>query len=270
MSSSKIFVFGANGMVGSYVHKYFKGSIPVTRNNVDARQCVTLIQTPILDKLGIGKGDVVINLMEITNKRKETEQDFYLVNATFPHLLADYCELKGVKMIHISTDCVFDGAKGNYSESERFTAKDIYGISKFLGEPPNCTVIRTSVIGENRNSDKDLLEWVRSHKNTDITGYTNHYWNGITCLQFAKVCEIIINDNRFWRGVRHIHSPYPVSKSWILEQVDRIYELHNNIHYKMTDTMCDRTLRSDYSFDWADIPDTGKQIYEQKDWLYKE
>ena len=259
----KTFIFGANGMLGTYLHKYLIDSIPITRNEVDA----LIIQNAgfylQLEHLDIKKNDVIINATGIINKRVEAPLDFMVVNAIFPRLLADYCERRGIRLIHVTTDCVYDGEKGNYTEDDLAGDASVYALSKSAGEPLNCSVIRASIIGENKNNSKDLLEWVRTHHNQKITGWTNHLWNGITCLQFAKVCEWVIENNLFWNGVRHFYSPKSISKADLVAMINKIYELHNEVIFGEGPADCDRTLSSVYSNDLV-IPDLETQIIEQK------
>jgi dTDP-4-dehydrorhamnose reductase len=124
-------------------------------------------------------------------------------NTIFPHKLAEFSKNNGNKMIHITTDCVFSGKKGNYTETDKHDAEDIYGISKSLGEPIDICIIRTSIIGEEFTGKKSLIEWIKSCKNGRIEGYGKFYWNGITCLELAKIILNIIKTNTYWYGVRH-------------------------------------------------------------------
>ena len=260
------FVFGANGMLGSSLMKYLKGVIGITKRSVDASVRDWKTMKGQLDTLLLDSSDVVINAMGITNKRNSPDIDFIMVNTIFPRLLADYCEHRGVNMIHITTDCVYDGLRGNYNEGDVANAKDIYGLTKLLGEPINCTVIRTSTIGESNRSDKDLLEWVRSNRGLEIKGYTDHHWNGITCLQYAKVCEKIIREELYWMGVRHIHSPGAITKYSLVKLINDTYDLGCTITPVESGRFCDRTLSSWYPMGF-DIPTIEEQIIEQKNYL---
>jgi dTDP-4-dehydrorhamnose reductase len=259
----KIYVFGANGMMGSYLHKYLKTPIPIVRNQIEATKIPLKDLYSQLSLLGAEKNDVIINAIGITNKRKNEPIEFMIVNAIFPKVLADYCENYGINLIHISTDCVFSGSKGYYKENDLPDDSAIYGISKSLGEPSNCAVIRTSIIGENRANNLDLLEWVRSHKDTVITGWVNHIWNGVTCLELAKVCEWIINNNFYWKGVKHIYSPTTVNKAELVEMINDVYGLNNQIEKTSAPVDCDRTLSSINPIPFA-IPNLRTQIIEQK------
>ena len=259
----KIFIFGANGMLGTYLHKYFKDSIPIVRSQVEA----TIIQNKTfrlqLKPLGIKDGDVIINAIGIINKRIKEPIDFLKVNSLFPRLLADYCAEKHIELIHVSTDCVFSGSKGSYNEEDMADDTSVYGISKSAGEPLNCTVIRASIIGENKNNSQDLLEWVRTHKNTTVTGWINHIWNGVTCLELSKICEWIINTKSFWMGVRHLFSPTALSKADLVEMISVVYELNNTINKITGPVDCDRSLSTICPIPYV-IPELLTQIIEQK------
>jgi len=265
----KVYVFGKNGMLGRYLFKYINKSIGVTRSQIDAFHVRNNLMIERLAATGVRNGDVIINAMGVTNKRTANVDEFIIINSLFPRLLADYCEHNGIKLIHISTDCVYNGKTGEYVESFPHDDDNIYGISKSCGEPRNCTVIRTSIIGENPNSNKDLLEWVRKTRNGELQGWTNHLWNGITCLQFAKVCKDIIDNNRFWMGVRHVFSPEPITKADLVELIGNIYELNNTVNKVETHEKCDRTLQTIYNNAKFDIPSIKEQIIEQKEWSKK-
>jgi len=259
----RTFIFGANGMIGSYLMKYLDNCVPITRKRVDA---VTIRQDLFdyqLKRLDMREGDVVINAMGITNKRTVDGWEFMVVNSLFPRLLADYCEKLGVNMIHISTDCVYSGHDGNYSEDDEHDDQNIYGISKSRGEPINCTVIRASIIGENKNNSLDLLEWVRKTSNGTLHGLTDKLWNGITCLRFAKICSDIINENLFWKGVVHVYSPEVISKADLLEMINEIYELNNQIIRVESERYCNRSLTSSRNI-FFNIPSIKAEIEEQK------
>ena len=149
-------------------------------------------------------------------------------------------------MIHITTDCVFSGKKGNYIETDEHDITDVYGRTKSLGEPNNCTIIRTSIIGEEKGQSRSLVEWIKSVKNEEVNGFVNHRWNGVTCLQLSKVIEEIINNNLWWSGVRHIHSPNWVNKGQLVNMVSDIYDLNVTVNLVDTDERVNRTLSSIY------------------------
>ena len=163
----RIIVFGTTGMLGKYVSEYYKtfnyNVIEVNRKDVDVTDHNELYA--MLNYLDLKMNDVVINCIGLVKQRINiNDLDFILTNAVFPHILANYCEARGAKMIHPSTDCVYSGLKGWYSEEDLHDAIDVYGKSKSLGEPKNCTVIRTSIIGEELRNKSSFIEWVKANK----------------------------------------------------------------------------------------------------------
>ena len=261
----KIFVLGYTGMLGRYVYTYLKSEgynniIGLSRKDLDAAN-VTKKQ---LNSIFFTRNMVIINCMGVINSRGVNELEFIQVNSVFPHLLANMCEETGSKLIHVSSDCTFDGLDGNYDESFESNAIDIYGKTKALGEPKNATVIKTSIIGEELNNKKSLLEWVKSNKGKEISGFTNHVWNGITCLQFAKICKHIIDNKLFWRGVKHIISPDSITKYDLVKLISKVYNLDVKVNPCITDVACDRTLLSIRNDISIDIPDLETQLIEMK------
>ena len=261
----KIFILGYTGMLGRYVYKYFKSKgyinvIGLSRKDIDAAN----ITKEQLNSIFSTKG-IIINCMGVINSRNAISNlEFVQVNSVFPHLLANMCEKTGNKLIHPTTDCFADGLDGNYDESFVSNAKDIYGITKSLGEPENATVIRTSIIGEEINNSRSLIEWVKANKNKEVLGYTNHIWNGITCLQFAKICKYIIDEKLFWRGVKHIYSPEPITKYELIKLISKIYDLNLSVKAHETDVACDRSLTSIKDEITINIPSLETQINEMK------
>lgn len=264
-----VFVLGASGMLGTYVRQYLKDAdydvVGLTRNEIDAADVNVQIRSALAAH-GAQPNDVVINCIGTIKPQVDKLGDLNAikVNSLFPHSLAKVCEEKGYKLIHITTDCVFSGAEGNYNEEALHDCTDVYGKTKSLGEPSNCTVVRTSIIGEEFGTTRSLIEWVKSEDGNVVNGYLNHQWNGLTCYQVAKVFEDIISNNKYWKGVRHIHSPNSLNK---YELVKSIVEAHKlDIHVTPTDgpSKCDRSLSTIYddcgSFN---VPDIMTQLVEQ-------
>lgn len=164
-----------------------------------------------------------------------------LLNSLFPHELASYCKAIGVKVLHITTDCVFSGSKGNYSESDAHDCLDMYGKSKSIGEPANCMVVRTSIIGPELHKNASLIAWAQSQKGNDVNGFSNHLWNGLTTLQYAKVCQQIIDGDLYSEGTFHVFSN-KVTKAELLRLIDERYKL--GLKIKVIDAVeaCDRSL----------------------------
>jgi dTDP-4-dehydrorhamnose reductase len=256
----RIILFGANGMLGHYFSSWlsqFYEMILITREQYD----VVKSNMADLDSLISKDINVIINCIGLIPQRGINE-DYIRINSEFPHLLNAIAQKYTIPFIHITTDCVFDGQKGNYNENDQHTEKGIYGYSKSLGEPHTATIIRTSIIGEEKQNKKSLLEWVKSQNGKTINGFTNHYWNGVTCLQLAKIVDQIISEKLYWQGVRHIFSPSHISKFQLVEMIRDIYGLDIEI-IAISANFSDKTLCSIYPIVF-DIPDLQQQIQEQK------
>jgi len=130
----------------------------------------------------------------------------FFINSALPHLLAD---TYGPKLIHITTDCVFNGTENfPYNENSLPSPVDVYGLSKSLGEPANCLTLRTSIIGPEITGFLSLLEWFKKQNGQTLKGFSNHFWNGITTREFANICVKIFNDrdNYPQTGIYHVFS----------------------------------------------------------------
>jgi dTDP-4-dehydrorhamnose reductase len=265
----KIIILGSNGMLGRYVSTYFKNkkyeTIEITRKDIDATKVKEEELRAKLFNIGMRENDVVINCVGLIPQRKTQENlDFLLINSIFPLILANVCEKENVNLIHPTTDCVFNGLNGNYDENSIHDETNIYGVSKSLGEPKNATIIRTSIIGDELYNKLSLVEWVKSNKDKKIFGFTNHIWNGVTCLEFSKICEQIIEKNLFWKGVKHLYSN-KVSKFELVNWISEIYDLNIEVESKETDIKCDKSITSLNKTEIV-IKDLYEQIKEMKEY----
>jgi dTDP-4-dehydrorhamnose reductase len=264
---NNILIFGANGMLGSYLCSFLKNYftiIPITRKDFDLDNASSTEVYELFKINKLNKNDIIINCagaipQKISNKRK-----FYSINSIFPIILSNVCQKNECKLIHITTDCVFSGSKGNYDEYDIHDETNDYGLSKSLGELINATIIRTSIIGHEINHKSSLLEWVISNENKKINGFKNHYWNGVTCLELSKIIYRIILANNFWKGVRHIFSPNSLSKYELLKFINEIYKLKIDIIPLETSVSINRTLSTIY-----DEKICHDDIYTQLVDLYK-
>lgn len=262
----KILIVGSTGMLGNTLKEYLTNTKhdikTLDRVDLDLSKCSV---KDLENKITESNCEVVINCAGLIKQRNNiTTTDFIAVNSLLPHRLSEICNEKNIKLIHITTDCVFSGHLGDYIEDSSHDVVDDYGRSKSMGEPKNSTVIRTSIIGEEKRNKLSLLEWVKSHKDTKINGYTNHYWNGLTCLQLSKVIEKIINTNSYWLGVRHIYTYDSVNKYELVTMINEIYELNNEIIPFTPETKIIRTLKSLYDNTQFSIPNLYEQIKETK------
>jgi len=198
----------------------------------------------------VGDAEYVINCIGAIKPRIKDDNPFTLaaairLNSEFPIRLAEFCQQVNTKLIHITTDCVFDGLDdGMYTEKSPHTAIDGYGRTKSLGEM--CKqwgmVIRTSIIGTEPNNQYSLVEWVREQNGKHVNGYTNHWWNGITTTEFAMVCYRIM-DGEYWRkGLYHVTSPTPVSKYQLVLMIAKRLGLDITLDAVKAPTEIDRTM----------------------------
>lgn len=167
------------------------------------------------------------------------------VNALFPHRLAQLCRVAGIRLIQISTDCVFSGRKGNYVESDVADAEDLYGRTKFLGEVSGdgCLTLRTSMIGRELATSHGLIEWLLGQEGKTIHGYRRAIFSGFTTNVLAEIIAHIVIEHPDLQGVWHVASE-PISKFELLSLVKQIYGL--NIEIEPDETVaCDRSLNAD-------------------------
>jgi dTDP-4-dehydrorhamnose reductase len=263
----KVFIFGSKGMLGRYVFKYLKQFYHVTEINRDQLHVTESVRTEVhsvLKKHEFQKGDVVINCIGTIKPRVDDlgTLNCLVTNSLFPHVLSELVKDLGGFLIHPTTDCVYEGTKGGYIETDSHDIKDIYGRSKSLGENNEDTLIRTSIIGEELINKRSLVEWVKSNKGGKINGFTNHYWNGITCLEFAKLCKRIIDDGNFWKGVKHIFSN-TVTKYELLQEINQTYELQIKINPILDKKEINRSLSTIFEIEYEITP-IKEQILEMK------
>lgn len=261
-------------MLGNYVKTYlskYYNIIPLTRKEYDINQLSINSLIKLLKSYNIKKNDIVINcsgvIPQSVSQTDNNIKRYYKINSLFPVMLSNICNQVNVKMIHITTDCVFSGKDGNYDENSIHDETNIYGSSKSLGELCNTTIIRTSIIGEELNNKRSLLEWVKSNSGKTINGYINHLWNGVTCLQLCNIIYKIIKNNNYWIGVRHIYSPRLVSKYELNMIINKIYDLKININRFETVKKVDKTITSIYNTNSSfNIPDIKEQIIKLKEY----
>ncbi|ARF08710.1 dTDP-4-dehydrorhamnose reductase [Catovirus CTV1] len=270
----KAIIFGSNGMLGYYLKKYISQKyvyvIPITRKEYDLVNLNEKSLDNLLRNCGIDENTVIINAAGVipSSSKDQTERDFYKINSIFPILLSNIASKYKSKMIHITTDCVFSGNDGNYNENNLHDATDSYGISKSLGEYCNCTIIRTSIIGQEKYNKRSLLEWVIENREKEINGYANHYWNGVTCLELSKIIHRIITENLYWSGVRHIFTPEAVNKYQLLNMINEVYGLNITVNKFYTDKKIDKTISTVYetnsTFKIKNLISQVKELFEYK------
>jgi dTDP-4-dehydrorhamnose reductase len=258
-----ILIFGITGMLGHVLYQNLKEDFEVYGTTRDGEDNFTkeysifknnnknvIYKIDVLSKEAINTAvekanpNVVINCVGIVKQLREAEDPVLsiCVNSLFPHLLAARCLAANIKLIHISTDCVFSGKKGLYRETDPADADDIYGRTKYLGEVsgPDCLTIRTSLIGRELREKKSLLEWFLA-QNGQVKGYKKAIFSGLTTYTFAEILKEIIVKYPQLNGIYHVASD-PINKYALLMRLRGIYK-------KDIEIIPDETVKVDRSLD---------------------
>lgn len=254
---------GGSGMLGHKLWQVFSNQFDTyvtLRRDFDAyRRYMIFDPAHSVSQVSAEKGDtmvraidsvkptVVINCVGIV-KQAEAARDPLTsieINALLPHRLAKLCQEKVIRLIHISTDCVFSGRKGNYSEDDFSDAEDLYGRTKYLGEVSSkgCLTIRTSMIGRELETSNGLIEWLLSQEGKTVNGYKRAIFSGFTTNALAEIIAKIIIEHANLHGVWHVASE-PISKYDLLSLVKRVYRLNIRIEPDET-VVVDRSLNAE-------------------------
>jgi dTDP-4-dehydrorhamnose reductase len=207
----------------------------------------------------------VVNGIGIIKQRAASSESIpsLEINALFPHRLALLCRSIGARLIHLSTDCVFSGKKGGYSENDLSDAEDLYGRSKYLGEvsDSHCLTLRTSMIGRELTRKQSLLEWFLSQKDT-IQGFRGAIFSGFTTLELSRIIERMIDDYPGASGLYHVSSD-PISKYDLLMLIKKKMRLA--VEIVPDDTFqCDRSLDSSrFRREFKYHPPSWEQMIEE-------
>jgi dTDP-4-dehydrorhamnose reductase len=162
--------------------------------------------------------EAVINAVGIVKQRPDAKESIpsLEINSLLPHRLAVLCKAIGARLVHLSTDCIFSGKKGNYSECDPPDAEDLYGRTKYLGEvhESNTLTIRTSIIGRELSRHTGLLEWFLAQTGT-VKGFTRAIYTGFTTLEMSRIIETLLLKHPLACGVYQVSSD-PISKYELL------------------------------------------------------
>jgi dTDP-4-dehydrorhamnose reductase len=255
----RIYVLGCAGMLGhrlfinflrksSYVIRGSTRKIPKILRKYNKYIDINLDANNILDikkKIKEFKPNLVINCIGVIKQKNLCSKNiFFYTNSIFPHELNKICIALKSKLIHFSTDCVFNGKKGNYSEDIYPNAIDIYGLSKKIGElsSKNSITLRTSIIGHEINSSQGLLEWFLKKKKQCL-GFDKFYFSGFPTDEIFNILLIYIIPNiKKLYGIYHLSSE-KISKYKLLKLISKIYS--KNIRIVKSDKIkIDRSLDS--------------------------
>jgi len=274
----KIIILGSGGMLGHMVCTYLNNtgkyiikdvSYPTSFRSesyiLDITNKIAVEQYIFLEK-----PDIVINCIGILIKGSILDPaNAIYINSYFPHALSKIVREIGGRSVHISTDCVFSGKKGLYSESDSVDAADIYGLSKALGEiylNPDLT-IRTSIIGpELKTNGEGLFHWFIL-SDGKIHGYTKAFWTGVTTLELSKAIDAAIEQNL--SGLYHLSNSIKISKNNLLNILKKIWNKSNIEIEPIEGKNVDKSLitsRVDFKYQ---TPSYEKMLIELRDFMIK-
>jgi dTDP-4-dehydrorhamnose reductase len=189
--------------------------------------------------------EAVINAVGIVKQRSMANESIpsLEINSLLPHRLAVLCKVMGARLIHLSTDCIFSGKKGNYQEEDPSDAEDLYGRTKYLGElhEPHCLTLRTSIIGRELSGRRSLFEWFLAQNGT-VKGYSRAIYNGFTTIEMSRIIENMLLNHPDASGVWQVSSE-PIDKCSLL----RIFRAKTGKQIEIVSDesfVCDRTLDS--------------------------
>ena len=262
----RITVLGAAGMAGHIVTKYLtqQGHVvqAVTRQDLDVEKYNRLSE--FFDTLDT---DFVVNCIGLLVKPCENRPDLAaLINSWLPHYIEHRLSNTNTRLIHLSTDCVFNGARGDYTETDMHTEMNVYGRSKSLGEVNNSKDItfRMSIIGPELKNGTGLLHWTVTNPSDQLPGWTNAWWNGITTLELARCIDLYINNPKI-SGIYHLVNNNRINKYDLLCKINQVYELNKTIVPTVGPKNIDKVLidtRREFNFG---IKDYDQQLIELRD-----
>lgn len=247
-SKVKVLVLGASGMLGNAVLRVFASSNGYeARGSVRSPTSASLIHSAVRDRIISGvdventdalvkmltdvRPSVVINCVGIVKQLAVATDPLAAIpiNSVLPHRLARLCQLVDSRLVQISTDCVFSGMKGMYSEDDRTDARDLYGLSKYLGEVdyPNAVTLRTSIIGHELAGAHGLIGWFLAQTGP-VKGFTRAIFSGLPTVELARFIRDYVLPRPQLRGVHHV-SAEPISKFDLLRLVAQAYHLNVQI-----------------------------------------
>jgi dTDP-4-dehydrorhamnose reductase len=225
---AKVLILGSSGMLGSSIRKVFENSAAVeTFTASRGKDSPDFRFSSISDIPGIVstvKPDFILNCAgvikpHIDEQDPSSVRNTIEINSLLPYVLAAESSKINSQVIQIATDCVFDGKRGKYDEDSIHTPSDVYGATKSLGEPKfrSFLNLRCSIVGHELFSNKSLLNWFLSQpKNSELRGFTNHYWNGVTTDIFAQIILGVVTQGPWIDGTYHLVPSDSVSKFELL------------------------------------------------------
>ena len=194
--------------------------------------------------------DYVVNAIGVVKQREEAKQagPSIMLNSLLPHQVAAACREKSARLIQLSTDCVFSGARGRYTEADNPDPVDLYGRSKLLGEVDDglALTLRTSIIGREIGAGLGLVEWFLGQARGRVRGYAKAIYSGVTTETLSHMIAAIISSGSL-HGIWHVSSE-PITKYDLLVRLNDAFNTHTVID-RDEDFRCDRSLLSDRFYD---------------------
>ena len=268
----KILILGVKGMAGHIVYRYLTKNAALEvfgiARNIDEDK--NLIALDVSDTINLEKiikthkFDVVINCIGILNKDAEDHPAKAIwYNSYFPHFLEQITADSDTAVFHVSTDCVFNGKKGNYAENDIKDGEGFYAQSKALGEIKNNKdlTLRTSIIGPELNSNGiGLFHWFMN-QNGEVKGYTSAIWSGVTTLELAKTIEYCIQNKQ--TGLVHLTNGIPISKHDLISLIKEIWEKNNIVILPFDEKIVDKSLKKSLLLPY-NVPEYTKMLHDQR------
>ncbi len=273
----KVLILGGKGMAGHVITAYFQQNpqykVFYTSRDPEDKDSIYLditIPTKLEEIIESIKPDIIVNCIGILNDHASNNPKLaFQVNSLLPHELVKLTERNNGKLIHISTDCVFSGTKGNYTEVDIPDGTSFYAQSKQLGEiiSDKHLTIRTSIIGPELKDDGiGLFQWFMKQRD-QIIGYEKVLWNGVTTLELAKAIEALIENNV--TGLYHLGSENKVSKYNLLKLIKRTFNKTDVEILPDSHIVLDRTIKNTRNDFYYQIPTYEHMLKELKSWMEK-
>lgn len=271
----KVLLFGATGMAGHIAYYYLRNTGRYDITNVVFRTPLTndSIIVDVTDRNAVTevvrrvRPELILNCVGVLIKgSKEHPDNAILINAYFPHLLKKLADEVGAKLIHISTDCVFSGKHGNYTEDDFRDADDVYGRSKALGEVINDKdlTIRTSIIGpELKKNGEGLFHWFMTQIGK-VNGFKTAIWGGVTTLELAKAIDCAIAQNK--TGLIQLSNGIGISKYDLLNLFKKIWHKQDVEILPFDGNGGNKSIAKSERFDY-EVPDYEQMLQELYDWM---
>jgi dTDP-4-dehydrorhamnose reductase len=263
--SGRLVVLGATGMLGSAIFGLAeRRGLEVSGTTTDVRHAAPWFRASLVEFKGapselgsvvgaLSADDYVVNCVglikhHIVETDLDSRQRAIGLNALLPHHLDAAARAQGFRVIQIATDCVYSGSRGMYTESDPHDASDVYGQTKSLGEVPSPQFIhlRASIVGRELRTHRSLIDWALGQPNgARATGFSNHIWNGVSTVAFAKVALGMIAEGIWTPGTFHLTPADVVSKAELLRLVFCEFGRDDvRLEVAPTDQGVDRSLRS--------------------------